>query len=214
MSLPPMPNEPMTDQPNSGHPDFWEERYRAERMPWDLGAEPIELANALRAELRSVGRVLIPGCGSGYEVRSFVAAGWEVSAIDFAPAAVTRAQRILGPLADRVRQADFFTSDVTGPYDLIYERTFLCSFPYERWPQYAARMKSLLRPGGRLAGVFFYGTNPEPPPYPLSPETAQHLFGRYFRLHTDRPIGATQALPLYGGGERWQIWELLPDPTP
>jgi SAM-dependent methyltransferase len=207
-------NATVQAQPDSSHPDFWEERYRTERLPWDLGAEPIELTNALRSEFQPAGQVLIPGCGSGYEVRSFVAAGWDVCAIDFAPAAVARAQRILGPLADRVRQADFFTSDVSGPYDLIYERTFLCSLPYERWPQYAARMKSLLRPGGRLAGVFYYGTNPEPPPYPLTPAAAQRLLGRHFRLHSDRPVGASQALPLYGGGERWQIWESLPDPTP
>lgn len=210
----PAPTPRVKNRKQSDHPDFWEERYRAERLPWDLGAEPVELASALVSVFRPAGRVLIPGCGSGYEVRSFVAAGWEVCAIDFAPAAVARAQRILGPLGDRVQQADFFTSELSGPFDLIYERTFLCSLPPERWPHYAARMTSLLRPGGWLAGVFFYGTDPEPPPHPLSPETAHRLFGSHFRLHVDRPVSAGQSLPIYGGAERWQIWQLLPDPVP
>lgn len=45
--------------------------------------------------------------------------------------------------------------------DGIYERTFLCSLPPECWPDYAARMARLLRPGGVLAGIFYYGTDPD-----------------------------------------------------
>lgn len=199
---------------DSRHPEFWDERYRAGRLPWDLGGVPDDLVAALAAEFREPGRVLIPGCGSGYEVRSFAAAGWEVWAIDFAPAAVARARGVLGPLGDRVQIGDFFAAPLPGPFDVVYERTFLCSLSPARWPEYAERVAALLRPGGRLAGVFFYGEDPEPPPHPLSPVAADRLFGSRFRRRTDRPIPAAQSLPIYGGAERWQIWERLPDPTP
>lgn len=194
--------------------EFWEERYRAGRLPWDLGGEPADLAQALNHELRRPGKVLIPGCGSGYEVRSFAAAGWEVCAIDFAPAAVARARRMLGPLGDRVRLADFFVDPLPGPFDVVYERTFLCSLPPVVWTRYAERIAALLRPGGVLAGIFFYGTDPEPPPHPLTPAEAERLFGRHFRLIADHPIPAGTSLPIYGGAERWQLWERLPTPTP
>jgi SAM-dependent methyltransferase len=208
------PNEFVNRSVDSQDPDFWEERYRAERVPWDLGGEPTDLARALGNELPRPGKVLIPGCGSGYEVRSFAAAGWDVCAIDFAPAAVARARRMLGPLGDRVRVADFFGDSLAGPFDVVYERTFLCSLPPTLWADYAERVAALLRPGGVLAGIFFYGVDPEPPPHPLTPAEADRLFGRQFRRIVDRPIAADDSLPIYGGAERWQLWERLPTPTP
>jgi SAM-dependent methyltransferase len=36
-------------------------------------------------------KALIPGCGTGYEVRAFHQAGWKVTAIDFSPVAVEQA---------------------------------------------------------------------------------------------------------------------------
>jgi thiopurine S-methyltransferase len=161
---------------------------------------------AFAAQLPPRGRVLIPGCGSGYEVRLFQAAGWEADAIDFAPGAVERARAVLGELGARVRQADFFADDLGAGYDLVYERTFLCSLPPACWPAYAARVAQVLRPGGALAGVFFYGHEPEPPPFPLNASEASALFVPALELVEDRPIPADDSLPLYAGGERWQVW--------
>lgn len=189
----------------SDESDFWEQRYRADRTPWDAGGVPAALHDFLRTE-RSPGRVLIPGCGSGYEAAAFATAGWEVTAIDFSPAAVARAKAVLGPLGDCVREADFFVEPGEASFDLVYERTFLCSLPPARWPEYAMRVAGHLRPGGRLVGLFFYGDDPEPPPYPLTDASAQALFGSTFMCHRRRSIPAEQSLPLYAGAERWEIW--------
>ena len=49
-------------------------RYAAGKTPWDFGGVPSALKSFLeRSSVR--GRVLIPGCGSGYEVQAFHAAG-------------------------------------------------------------------------------------------------------------------------------------------
>ena len=61
--------------------EFWETRYRAGRMPWDFGGVPRALTGWLHTAT-APGRVLIPGCGSGYEVSAFHAAGWDVVAIE------------------------------------------------------------------------------------------------------------------------------------
>jgi len=193
------------DSSDSNQPDFWSVRYAAGKTPWDFGGAPAALKSFI--ERSSVpARVLIPGCGSGYEIQAFHAGGYEVSAIDFSPAAVDQAKRVLGSLAQRVILGDFFTYDFGQQrFDLIYERTFLCSMTPNRWPDYVNRMADLLSPGGRLIGVFLYGPNPSSgPPFPLTEPEAAQLFNRRFELQRSEPM--TDSLPLFRDMERWQEW--------
>lgn len=193
---------------DSTHPDFWEQRYLAGRTPWDLRGVPAALLDYLR-HAPALGTALLPGCGTGYETQAFHDFGWRPLAIDFSPAAVQQARTHLGPLASMVREADFFADDLGGPYDLIYERTFLCSLPPSCWPDYAARMAQLLLPGGLLVGLFYYGSDPEGPPFPIDPERSRQLFNQ-FDLVEDRPIPVAESLPLFAGFERWQEWRRKP----
>ena len=109
----------MDDVPSSG-PEFFDIRYAAGRMPWDYGG----VQNSLKAFLsrhHEPGRVLIPGCGSGYEIEAFFSTGWDVIGIDYSPVGVARARRLLGPLADKVYEGDFFTYPLgEASFDLIY----------------------------------------------------------------------------------------------
>jgi SAM-dependent methyltransferase len=183
--------------------EFWDSRYRVGRMPWDFNGVPRDLSTYLQSV--EPGRVLIPGCGSGYEVRAFHERGWNVLAIDYSPAAVLRARQGLDALADKILLADVFDYDCRGQkFDMIYERTFLCSLSPDIWPKYAQRMADLLADGGRLIGFFFYGQEDEPPPYPLTETEAQQLLGKKFARTADAPV--TDSLPLFAGRERWQVW--------
>jgi SAM-dependent methyltransferase len=185
-------------------PGFWESRYRAGKTPWDFQGVPRALIAYLK--IAKPGRVLIPGCGSGYEIRAFAERGWDVLAVDFSEAAVERARAALGELGERVLLADFFKQDFGGSqFDLIYERTFLCSLPPEKWSDYVRRVTDLLLPAGRLAGFFLYGQEKEPPPFPLSIEAAHRIFGEGFTQIADEPVA--DSLPLFAGRERWQVWE-------
>jgi len=195
----------MENSSDSNRPDFWTVRYAAGKMPWDFGGVPLALKSFL--ERSSVpGRVLIPGCGSGYEIQAFHAAGYDVSAIDFSPAAIEQAKRVLGFLAEQVLLGDFFTYDFgERRFDLIYERTFFCSMTPSRWPEYVNRMADLLLPGGRLIGVFLYGQRPSSgPPFPLTEPEAEQLFKKRFQLL--RSEAMTDSLPLFRDMERWQEW--------
>ena len=155
------------------------------------------------------GTVLIPGCGNDYGViRAFDAAGFVVTAIDFSPVAVEQGKIALGPLGEKVLLADFFRHDFgTTRFDLVYERTFLCALTPSRWNEYVARVANLLRPRGLLAGIFFYGEEPDPPPHPLSVERANEIFGKDFRLRKSDPV--TDSLPIFAGQEKWQEWQRL-----
>lgn len=188
-------------------PEFWEKRFRDSSTPWDAGRVPAALQEFLNAAPRGQ-RVLIPGCGSGYEVRAFAEAGHEVLAVDFAPAAVERAQRILGPLADRVRLADFFEFDFETPFDLVYERAFLCALPRRVWPRYAPRVSQLLAPAGRLAGFFYFDDGERGPPFGMKTGELEALLGDRFDRVSDAAV--SDSIPIFAGRERWQVWEKRP----
>ncbi len=195
----------MDNPSDNNQPDFWTVRYVTGKTPWDFGGVPSALKLFLERS-SAPGRVLIPGCGSGYEIQAFHAAGYDVSAIDFSPAAVDQAKRVLGSLAERIVLGDFFTHDFgERRFDLIYERTFLCSMTPTRWPEYVTRMADLLLPRGRLIGVFLYGQRPSSgPPFPLTEPEAEQLFKKRFELV--RSEATTDSLPLFRDMERWQEW--------
>lgn len=195
----------MDKSSDSTHPDFWTNRYASGRTPWDFGGVPAALKSFLTSSSAG-GRVLIPGCGSGYEVQAFHAAGYDVTALDFSLAAVNQAKKVLSGLAERVILGDFFTYDFEHHrFDLIYERTFLCSMPPARWPVYVNRTADLLSSRGRLIGVFLYAQQAtQGPPYPLTDMQAEQLFQRHFRLARSELM--TDSLPLFRGMERWQEW--------
>ncbi|MSU57346.1 MAG: methyltransferase domain-containing protein [Pedosphaera sp.] len=197
------------DVPDSSRTQFWVKRWEDGTLPWDLGGIPPNLVSFLTRSSASPARVLIPGCGTGYEVRAFHEAGHDVTAIDFSGPAVAHARAVLGPLGDKIVQGNFFKHDFGAQrYGMIYERGFLCSLPPARWPDYAARIADLLLPGGKLVGLFLYGREPEPPPFPLTDETAEHLLGRLFTLRHTEPVLAP-TVPVYQGLEHWQEWEKL-----
>jgi SAM-dependent methyltransferase len=193
-----------TKPDHSSRPEFWDARYATGETPWDFHGVPAALKAFLKTS--GAGSVLIPGCGAGYEVRTFHEAGWQVTAIDFSPVAVERARSELGVLESCVVQGDFFAHDFGRNFDVIYERTFLCALPPDLRPAYVDRMTQLLRPGGKLVGIFLYGEQAEPPPYPLSSEKARELFKEKFSLVKTLPV--LDSLPMFAGNERWQEWLL------
>jgi SAM-dependent methyltransferase len=187
---------------DSSRREFWDERYAGQRMPWDFGEVPSVLRDFLSRE--KPGKVPIPGCGTGYEVRAFARSSWQVDAVDFSLEAIRHARKFLGEDARFVRQANFFAENPNGPFDLVYERTFLCSLPKTLWPSYAAQIARPLRTGGCLAEFFFFGPEPEPPPYPLRPGELAALLGERF-TQTENAL-VSDSLPYFAGKENWQIW--------
>jgi SAM-dependent methyltransferase len=190
---------------DSSKPDFWDSRYRQNVMPWDAGRVPAALER-FTARHAARGRVLVPGCGTGYEVRLLAQTGFEVSAIDFSEAAVEAARRELGPLADLVRPADFFGFEGdTQPFDAIYERAFLCALPRRIWADWERRTAQLLRSGGLLFGVFFFDSNAKGPPFGIGAADLQALLGGDFERIEDEPV--EDSPPVFEGKERWQVWK-------
>lgn len=190
---------------DSSRPEFWDARFRGGVTPWDAGGVPPALARWLAAE-RAPRRVLVPGCGAAHEVRAFHQRGHEVLAIDFSDAALEAARATLGELAPLARLADFFSFE-DAPFDLVYERAFLCALPRREWPRWAGRMAGLLRPGGLVAGFYYIDDNERGPPFGASLEALAALRATAFALVEDAAVPRSESLPVFQGKERWQVWE-------
>lgn len=186
-------------------PEYWNTLYLKDDTPWEFDGIPADLKQFLKKKGKGA-KVLIPGCGSGHEIKAFAEAGYHVTAIDFAPFAVDRAKRMVGPaLASHVLLGDFFQYDFPGEsFDLIYERAFVSSLTPERRPAYRDRMAQLLKYRGLLIGYYFYKRPmlSEGPPFGFAWGTADDLYSRYFLLTKDEPVD--DSLPAFAGRERWQ----------
>jgi SAM-dependent methyltransferase len=189
---------------DSSRPEFWETRYRDHVTPWDAGGVPLALREHVPA-LAPGTRILIPGCGSAYEALFLAERGFDVVAIDFSPAAVEEAQARLGRHAGIARLADFFEFDAGPAFDVIYERAFLCALPPKMWPRYPERCAQLLKPGGTIAGFWFFADTPRGPPFGTSDAALRELMQPRFERVEDRE--ATDSIEVFRGKERWQVWQ-------
>lgn len=59
-----------------------------------------------------------------------------------------------------------------------------------------------------MIGLFVYGEEPEPPPFPIRDQAAARALFGHFELETDEIVSAEDTLPLFAGRERWQVWRL------
>ena len=102
-------------------------------------------------------------------------------------------------------EGDFFTHTFAdAPFDFVYERTFLCALPIGRREAIVARTQALLTPGGKLAGIYFFGDSDDGPPFGLAPADTVRLFEPYFRLVRDELVVTEESLAFFAGRERWQ----------
>ena len=137
-------------------PDFWQDRFVASNTPWDRGAPSPQLLAWLDAGTIAPCRIAVPGCGAGHEVALLARHGFDVIALDYAPAAValTRDRLASAGLRAQVEQADVLAWRPAMPLDAVYEQTCLCALHPDHWVAYGERLHAWLRPGGVLLGLW------------------------------------------------------------
>ena len=133
--------------------DFWQQRFDAGQLPWDRGEPNPQLVKWLADGILPVGRIAVPGCGSGHEVEVLARAGFTVTALDYAPGAVerVRARMCHTGLAATVLLQDVLEWQPPAALDAVYEQTCLCALHPDRWTAYARQLHGWLRPDGQLA---------------------------------------------------------------
>lgn len=168
----------------------WEQRYQAGDTPWEKGmpAPPLlELLELRPLEIWKGGPVLVPGCGTGHDVRALAARGLQVTGVDLAESAV-RLARGHGPVGNEVyEKGDFLSPEWAAgrSFGAIWEHTCFCAIDPERRADYARAAAAVLKDGGLLAGVFFLtpydpGEPQDGPPYGATVEEIDCHFSPWF----------------------------------
>ena len=146
---------------------FWEGLYQEKRMGWDRGEVSEGLTYWLNTGLLAPCRILVPGCGNGYEVVALAEKGFDVTAIDIAPTPIQNLKAVLqeNNLDATLVQEDFFHWREKQPFDAIYEQTSLCALPPKLWQQYENQLHQWLKPEGVLLIQFMQTGEEGGPPY-------------------------------------------------
>jgi len=163
--------------------DFWDTRFQSGDTPWDRGGPSPQLAAWLADGALKPCRILVPGCGSGYEVLALARAGFEVTGLDYSKAALERVRAMLGGLAVTLAEADALAWNSERAFDAIYEQTCLCALYPDYWREYADQLDRWLKPGGRLFALFVQCARPgaaegliQGPPYHCDIHAMRALF--------------------------------------
>lgn len=163
----------------------WNQRYEQDDTPWDKGSpHPVLLDMLTHGALN--GRILVPGCGTGHDVRELARRGLDVTGLDVAALAIdrARAQAPAGNESYQVGDLFHFPGAWSQKFDGVFEHTCFCAIDPARRADYVAAVAELLKPGGRLLAVFF--VNPDNdgqgPPFGCTPQELDGLFGKKFRL--------------------------------
>jgi methyl halide transferase len=136
--------------------EFWEERFQSGHTPWDRGEVSPQLAAWLASGVLKPCRILVPGCGAGYEVAVLAAGGFDVTAVDYAREGIVRTrQRLAAAKASALLvETDLLAWQPERAFDAIYEQTCLCALYPDQWREYADLLYHWLVPGGRLYALF------------------------------------------------------------
>jgi methyl halide transferase len=163
--------------------EFWEARFRQGDTPWDRGGANPQLDAWLASGALACCRILVPGCGAGYEVATLAAAGFDVTGLDYAASALERTRAQLAARSATLVQADVLSWEPERPFDAIYEQTCLCALYPDQWRAYADRVHRWLLPHGRLYALFMQALRPgaaegaiEGPPYHCDINAMRALF--------------------------------------
>ncbi len=138
----------------------WDQHYQEKHTPWDKGEAAPPLIDWLADHAgKMVGRILVPGCGLGHDVRAIAAASAqaEVVGLDISPTAVNLAREFPEVSIERYREGDLFDlpEGMLEAFDWIWEHTCYCAIDPEKRDDYVLAAWTALRPGGRLLAVFY-----------------------------------------------------------
>jgi len=160
---------------------FWEDIYLADDTGWDLG-EPTPVFDKIGDDLPS-GKVCILGCGRGYDAVMFAQKGFEVTAVDFAPSAVTAMHSLASSTGVKINiiEEDIFSlfAQFNSEFDYVIEQTCFCAINPSRRGEYEQLVKAIIKPRGKLIGLWFpldKSMNDGGPPWGMTISEVKSIF--------------------------------------
>jgi SAM-dependent methyltransferase len=164
--------------------DYWENRWQAHQIGWDLGMVSPPIAAFFSAPVcQPSDPILIPGCGNAHEAEFLLKSGYSnIVVIDISPTAckvlTAKFHKEIDAGKIKVLCEDFFKHK--GQYKMIVEQTFFCALDPSLRSQYVAHMGRLLKPDGKLVGLLFNKDFEGGPPFGGHQKEYEELFGKAF----------------------------------
>ena len=191
-------------------PVDWKEAWKVGRTPWDAGASAPSLNSLLERDLVPGGRILVPGCGTGYDLAALARADREVVGLDLAEGARDAFMEHHAELPGSVvyEVADFFSYAPGQGFDFVWDYTFFCALDPEQRSGWAEAMGRLVNPNGILATLIFPYEDPiserEGPPWPINTDLVRSFLAVAFdELEVSE---AERSHPGREGKERLALW--------
>ncbi len=161
----------------------WEARYQSGDMPWEKGEGSPGLADFLRdrPDLPR-GSVLVPGCGTGHDARTWARHGFTPTGLDIAPSAIRIATERTAAegLNASFRLGDFLREPASERFDWVFEHTLFCAIQPADRDLYAESVHRWLRPGGNFLAIHYMIRDVEGPPFGCTQEELIERFKSRF----------------------------------
>ncbi|MCJ7467095.1 MAG: TPMT family class I SAM-dependent methyltransferase [Maribacter sp.] len=190
--------------------EYWSLRYKKGQTGWDIGYPSTPLRNYIDQLTDKRIFILVPGAGNGYEVEYLFHQGFNnVFMLDISKFPLeTFKDRNPDFPTNQLINTEFF--DHQGQYDLIIEQTFFCSLtptPENRMA-YAEHMSQLLKPTGKLVGLWFdfpMTADFEKPPFGGNRDVYLQYLLPYFKIRTFEKC--YNSIPPRKGNELFGVFE-------
>ncbi len=187
----------------------WEARYQSGDMPWEKGEASPGLEEYLdRSGLRGPGTVLVPGCGTGHDARSWARRGFSVTGLDLSPSAVRLARERTAAAGAGLNavfeQADFLRASPAVRFDWMFEHTLYCAIDPADRDLYVEAAFRCLKPGGRLLAVHYMIDDRDGPPFGCTQAELMRRFSPRFEWKSG---WVPRSYPNRAGLELMLLWE-------
>ncbi|MEB3206583.1 MAG: methyltransferase domain-containing protein [Vampirovibrionales bacterium] len=164
----------------------WNERYRQRDTPWNLEKPALAFEKLAQGgwslndhvyALPAGAKLWLPGCGLGHDAAVFGDRGYDVIGVDLAPLAIASADERYGHLAQFQLQDGLHPAKSHhGQFDAVMEHTFFCAIDPACRKAYARAVAAVLKPGGKLFGIFWLHQQAGGPPFDVTRHELKDLF--------------------------------------
>lgn len=168
--------------------DFWEELYRNNTVAWDLRTPTPAFIDLLNSEyFLNKNKMLVVGCGYGYDAIEAAKKGFNVTALDFSETAIEFAKTLAGKEKVSVNflVEDFFNLNTSflNSFEIIFDYVTYCAIDPARRKEYADKISQLLKPEGLFAIILFPVENRVGgPPFAVDVNEATNFFSEKLEL--------------------------------